>query len=307
MPINRTPPRDSSPLLSASAMPIQHAHSDSNVSELARLDVGISSASLSSNASLSNITLRQVTKRKRGETDDTCKSELMDLLSTMQKQQDDKYDAILSSIKDLKMSVDNMSTKYEDALKKIDVLQDEVKKDKQYIRQLENTVELLQRNARSTSLEIRNIPRGVNETKEDLKIIVSKLSEVLQQPLQGHEIKDVYRINLNSSSIPIVVDFTNVFTRNNILRSYKKYNKESQYGRLTTIDLKLAGDKKFVYVSENLTPSERKLFYHTREFAKTNDFKYCWMSFGKIYLRKIDGASAQRIKGENDLEKIRLM
>lgn len=82
---------------------------------------------------------------------------------------------------------------------------------------------------------------------------------------------------------------------------YKKFNKEGS--RLSTEHLSISGPAKPVFVSENLSPKLKRLFYLARDFASSNEYRYCWVKNGKIFLREKDGAQHLMIKNESDLPK----
>ncbi|KAL4708006.1 hypothetical protein ACJJTC_010622 [Scirpophaga incertulas] len=63
----------------------------------------------------------------------------------------------------------------------------------------------------------------------------------------------------------------------------------------------LIGPSKPIFISENLTAKVKKLFYLSREFAKTHAYKFCWVTNGKIFLRKKENGTLSRIERESDL------
>lgn len=294
MSLQRTPPM--SPLPSVFATPLQILQSypsDSNVSEVGE-EAGLSAAS-----SLSNVTSRP--KRKR-DVDEVTKSEMMEMFTALQKRQDEKFDTILCSINEIKSSVNVMATKYEVALKQINSLEQERKVHKTQIQELQTQVETLQRYVRGSSVEIRNIPQNQNESKDNLKKMVGKLAGIFNIPWQGSDIKDIYRINSKAAVKPIIVDFSTVSMRDQFLTSYKNYNKKNKHGKLNTSLLHFGGESQPVYLSENMTPKARKLFYQTREFAKNHNYAFCWASFGRIFLRKEEGSPQICVTCEADLQ-----
>lgn len=316
MSVTRSPPPTASllPLPSmAITKPLEGHDSDSEVSE--GLEAGLSAASSQSNLS-TKIKITKFTKgtkslkpldtkkRKRADTDEISKSEMMDILAAQQNRQEEKFDRILNCINDVKVSVDSISTKFEVANQRIKDLEEDRKHDKAEICDLKNQVETLQHMIRCTSLEIRNIPSSLRETKDDLKNIICKTAEVLEIPLQSSDIKDVYRANTKSASKPIIADFTTVSKKDNFLNSFKQFNKKHMQYKFCTEHLNVNGPRNLVYVSENLTHKERKLYYLAREFAKVHKYAFCWTSFGRIFLRKQEGSPQIRIFNEKDLEKL---
>ncbi|KAL0840717.1 hypothetical protein ABMA28_015905 [Loxostege sticticalis] len=255
--------------------------------------------------------------RKRKRDEEVTRSEILEMFSLLKKEQDEKFTALMNKVergintnteqyKDITCSIDFLGQKYDDLLKKINVLEEEKSADRKYINFLENRLDQMDRSLRSSCVEIRNVPKNTNgETKEDLRDIVNKVGQALNISFQSTEIRDVYRINTKKeNNQPIVAELSSVFTRDKIIASVKNYNKNHQTSKFNTSNLKIAGPPKPVYVSENLTMATKKLFYQSREFAKANCFKYCWTSRGRIYLRRADGAPFIRVNNENDLSNI---
>ncbi|CAB3231713.1 unnamed protein product [Arctia plantaginis] len=78
---------------------------------------------------------------------------------------------------------------------------------------------------------------------------------------------------------------------------------KAQLNKLSTEHLRLGGPAKPVFVSENLTPKMKRLFFLARDFASSNQYRYCWVTNGKIYLREKQGAPHIMIKSESNLPK----
>lgn len=114
------------------------------------------------------------------------------------------------------------------------------------------------------------------------------------------EVKDAFRINnKDAAKRTVIVDFTSVLLEEKFVSKYRKGIKENN--RLTTEKLRISGPSKPIFISENLTAKLKKLFFLAREHAKANDFKYCWVSNGKIFLRKREGGPLMRVNSEADL------
>lgn len=306
MPLKRTPP--SALTLTSS---LSHCVSDSNISDSLAMHVA-DGHSLDSEHAVSD---PNITMRKRKREDDIGRSEILEMFSILKKEQDERFAALMNKVqsgintnteqyKDITCSIDFLGQKYDELMKKINILEEEKTADRKYINFLEHRIEQMDKNFRSTSIEIRNVPKNKNgETKEDLRNIIINVGQALNVPFQSTEIRDVYRINTKKeSNQPIVAELSSVFTRDKIITSVKTYNKKYSASKFSTSNLKMAGPPKPVYISENLTMATKKLFFQSREFAKANCFKYCWTSRGKIYLRKADGAPYIRVNNENDLK-----
>lgn len=85
----------------------------------------------------------------------------------------------------------------------------------------------------------------------------------------------------------------------------RKYNKDHPECKLNTSHLKLEGASKPIFIAETLTTKGNRLFFLARDFAKANKYIYCWTSYGKVYLRKIEGSPLIRINEDADLIELR--
>lgn len=268
-----------------------------------------------------------VAMRKRKRSDQTSKEEITDMLSVIQleqdakftalmKEQNEKFTALMRTVqagisthteqnKEIVSSVDFLGQKYEEMVLRVHTIEQEKIADRKYIRSLEDRLEQLERNQHSSSIEVRNVPKKTGETKSDLLKIISSVGNALNISIQPSEVRDVYRINnKNDLNQPIVANLSTVILRDKIIGSVKDYNKKYVSNKFNTANLKLGGPTKPVFVSESLTVKAKKLFFLAREFAKQNNYKYCWPSHGKIYLRRTDGAPLTRINCDSDLESL---
>jgi hypothetical protein len=163
----------------------------------------------------------------------------------------------------------------------------------------------MERNLCSSKLEIRGIPRKDFETKKNLTEYVQKAGKSLNITVLPSDIRDIYRINTKSeTSKPIIVEFISTNLKEDILKSVKMYNRTNK-DKFSNINLHLDGPSTPVFISECLTQKTKKLFATARIFARKNNYRYCWTSYGKIYLRKADGGEVSKIKYEHDLKNIK--
>jgi hypothetical protein len=292
MPLKRTPPLTPTNLSAGAFQSL--AHSDPNIS-----------VSVDAEDAMSNVTQRSLnTKRKREELVEKC--DLDDFKSLMMNMFQDLKNT-MKEIKEqntqLQESVNFTAAKYEEIKEKMQKVEEERTEDRKYICQLEEKLEQLERQGRASSLEIRNIPITKDETKLGLTKIVADLGKTINVPIQESDVKDIFRVNAKTSK-PLIIDFTTVLLKENILRGIKKFNKDNRDNKLNTGYLKMDGPNVPIFISENLTSKTKRLFFLAREFGAQNKFKYCWTSYGKVFLRKEDGTPLIRIESEKDLNKI---
>lgn len=87
-------------------------------------------------------------------------------------------------------SIDFFSKKYDALLERLDKTELENDAWKRRISALENTSEVIERNARSAMLEIRNTSNSDSENNNSLTEIVQSIGSVVNQPIQIGDIKD---------------------------------------------------------------------------------------------------------------------
>lgn len=166
-------------------------------------------------------------------------------------------------------------------------------------------LEVLERNLIKTSIEIRNVPLQQKETKEDLYKMVQQLSNTLDTNILT-DIRDVsrYRYNKDKKTSAVIVEFNNTLVKNKFLNASKNYNKKSPTDRINTTHLGFKDNQGTIYVAEQLTPFTRQLFYTARKTANSLGFAYCWISNGRILMKKSDSSQYIVIKSESQLKEV---
>lgn len=205
---------------------------------------------------------------------------------------------------EIKKSIHFINDTFEDMKKSIQSLEKERKVNREYIYNLENRVQELLSSTRSATIDIKNIPQKEKETTQDLTTVVSNIGKLLETTVQPCDIRDVYRAPAKQGVTKnIVVEFVKVQTKYDIIASTRKFNStRPKEEKLNTSQIGLTGGKVPVYIDEHLPPSGKKLYYLAREFAKKNEYKFCWISNSRIYLRKIFGAKQILVTSEKCLE-----
>ncbi|KAJ2943178.1 hypothetical protein O0L34_g18890 [Tuta absoluta] len=218
--------------------------------------------------------------------------------------QEKKFNTMQTSLKAIsdqneaiQTSITFISTQYDELIKNINTHEAERQVQIQKIATLENKVDSLERQLRATSIEVRNIPFKPTERKSDPTLLVKKIGSELKVHLEETTIKDVFRTTTkNPTNKPIIVEFISTFTKDKVLSSMKQFKQDNK--KLMTNTLGVEGPPVPVYISENLTTKNKRLFALARELAKQHDYKYCWSSHGSVYIRKADGDKVTRINSD---------
>ena len=251
-----------------------------------------------------SITFRNSKRRRLGDSGEsklcTFMSEMKQMFRDFKAHQDEKYEKLFSLVNGFRDSFDILALQHDNLKSQIERLESERKENLSYIYDLENKLDKIEQSSRSSCLEIRNIPTCKTETKSTLINSVIDTGNLLNLTIQPRDVKDIFRISTKDPAVkPIIVDFTTVLLKEEFLVKFRKHNRNSY--KLTTEHLKLAGPAKQIYVSENLSARNKRLFFLARDVAKTNDFQFCWVSHGKIFVREKVGYPHFQIKNEADL------
>lgn len=323
MPLRRTPP--GSPLIQAPNEPMTNlsasnpaiSHSLQHCASEPDLNVTRSVEELDRQGQ--NITQRHKRKRLECSTHDQLSGfmeEMRSMFSELkdhQLAQDAKMEKISQSIDEIKTqnismqaAADFLANKFDTIQAQIGKLESDRNSNLHLIQELEGKLELLERHKRATCVEIRNLPYTTGETKQSLLSKIINVTSTLNITIDQHCVRDIFRVNKgDSNDKTIIVDFTSTLTKELVIRKYKEYNKINRSNKLNTETLRISGPRKPIFISENLTPKMKRLLYLSKEFGRSNSFAYCWVSHGKIFLRKKDGSAVIPVKCELDLTKLK--
>ncbi|XP_059055134.1 uncharacterized protein LOC131849154 [Achroia grisella] len=245
MPLKRTPPpspmpQHNTPLEPEVTTVFLRDHSSSTSNVTLRLSPSEQLHSSSSEPNLNEVKFTNTArKRKHSLYDDdklnTFMTEMQQMFTKFKEDQNRRSERLCSIVEDIRNSVDFLAHKYDSRQSKVDKLESDPKADVQYMRTLEDKIENLERNSRSTCLEIRNIPVLSSETKSDPVETFVKTCNVINAPVQNSEVKDIFRIKTNEQANKgktIIVDLTSSLLKERIISMYRKYNRGNS--KLTT-------------------------------------------------------------------------
>lgn len=213
---------------------------------------------------------------------------------------------IQQSNSSIENSITFMSAQFDEMKRKIDSMEIERKKDKEYIIILEDRIEELQRGSRKTCVELKNVPKLPNETKENLVGIMLQLATSTGASLSKGEIKDIYRVQGKpDSNKSIITELSSTIIKNELLRVTKKFNATNKNAKLNASHLGFQNNHSPVFLVEQLTPKASWLYYLARDLARVKGYKYCWTSYGKVYLRKDDSSPIIQLKNETQITSLK--
>lgn len=179
------------------------------------------------------------------------------------------------------------------------------KKSCEYVKSLENKLEYLEKYTKSSSIEIRNVPKNQSETKKDLVEIIIDIGYVMSTSMGVPDFRDIYRLTSKKPKIRGTIIIENsVLTKEKLIDNIKKYNRSNENNKLKSSHIHLPRNSP-IYLAECLTTKSKKVFYQAREFVKLYKYAYLWSAHGNVYIRKKEGENACKIIDELDLDKLK--
>lgn len=313
MPINRSPPSTSSIVTIGPTTPSSGLHNSTPEPDRTN-----KKQSIDDDCEFSNVTLRNKQKCTKSGLDPNHQvsifmTEIKAMFQDFKDEHNKKIEKIYEGMEEIKLqnsqiqsSVTFLSQDYDSLKSKIELLENQLDEERKSIslsvKNFEERIEKLECGARSSCVELKNIPVNKSESKEILLKSVVKVASVINVSIQPHEVKDIFRIGTKEKdNRTIIVDFSTNLLKEKFIEKYKKFNKGSN--RLSTEHLHIGGPAKPIFISENLSPRMKRLFFLARDFANTNNFRYCWIKNGKIFIREKDGEPHILIKTEADFPK----
>lgn len=171
---------------------------------------------------------------------------------------------------------------------KIDPVDAKCKKNTSDIQELTVRVDMLEQVSRLNNLIVSGIPENVVGVL-DLKQHFLELASFLQVSLNLHDIVAIFRLGRRQASITrkVLVKFMNKGARDEIY-----FNR---------IDLKRF-DKAQIFISEDLTPGNAKLYYQVRQRVSLLKLFSCYTRNGTVYVKANRNSSPVKVTSVMELD-----
>lgn len=267
-----------------------------------RLPSGSSSTEVSATGEWDNFT-STVTERVLK----AIKSELPTMFSSILQQE---LSSIMTELRDFRASLKFYNEEYEEMKATTENLKlDCIKLDRENnllkatVGELSYRLNNMEQNLRENNLEVHGIPE---HRSENLPNMLQQCAKVVGHNLVESEVIKCTRVARQNkdSKIPrtVVVKFNNIKSRDTFYSAVYRYNKTNPTNKLNTALLGIAGDKRPVYVSEHLSPSNKILHMAARKKAREQNYQFVWVRNGRIYVRKNPDSSYILIKNTESLD-----
>jgi hypothetical protein len=166
-----------------------------------------------------------------------------------------------------------------------------LKKD-QIIKDLSERVADLEQQQLANNIVIAGIPITKGEYLHDLVNNIASTCELSMNDVvevRRERVKRTVRIP------PIVVRFSSAVSR-------ELWLKRKNGRMLTTDDALEDGSVGNIYINEQMTPANKKLFYQAKLKGKEKNYKYILHRNGKVFVRKTEDIGLFRIKSQWDVD-----
>lgn len=248
-------------------------------------------------ASLS-IFMENFRKVIRNDVREMVKSEIGSALKSIRDEFSETTDFICAEQKTLRSDIDKST----DTIKRLEKeninLQTEINR-------LNARLASIDKISRNCNIELQAIPE---RKSENVLALLKKLCEVVKVPVEDVHISACRRVaKLNTTSNRprnILVSFSTPRIRDLVLSATHRYNKKHSGCGLRSSDLDIPGEPCRIFVTEHLSPEQKQLHAATRIAAKEHKYKYVWVKYGQIYVRKDDSAGAILVRNRDCLDKI---
>lgn len=164
----------------------------------------------------------------------------------------------------------------------------------------------LEKISRDLNIELQALPESRNE---NVLVRFKNICDAVSYPIVESDIRACRRVaKLNASSTRprnVIVTLTSPRLRDNLLSAVHRYNKNHPNNLLNSQHAGIEGENRRIYMSEHLSLETKKLHFAAREFAKRSNYKFVWIKYGQIYVRKDPSTDAIRIKNEDFLKTLK--
>lgn len=161
---------------------------------------------------------------------------------------------------------------------------------------------LIDNMSRSVNLEMHAVPENKNE---NVLALFKKLCDITKVQLDSSAVRACRRVaRFTHSDRPrnILVTLQSSRQRDEVISAVHRFNKNHANDKLNSTHLGVPGTACKVYVAEHLSPENKLLYASARKAANENGFKYVWVRYGKIYVRKNETSNAILIKNAESVK-----
>lgn len=194
--------------------------------------------------------------------------------------------------------LDDYDTKFSTVDRKIGEimnLQDEVISTQNAMAGMKAEVEAMEQWTRLSNVEIRGVPVSKDE---NLFAVVEKIGTATGYPILRNQLNYISRVPTYSKEKNIVMSFINRYVKEEFIAAARAYKD------LKGSDIGFGNKTQRIFVNDHLTPASKNLLSKVKLKASDLGYRYKWVKYGKIHIRKNDTSPVIIISKISDLNKL---
>lgn len=225
-----------------------------------------------------------------------------EMKSTVQELKND-FNQTITFISDEQATLKTQINNKDETIKKLETENLKLQAD---LVKLNSRLSSMEKMSRGLNIELQAVPESRNE---NVMSLFKKICETVDVHIDDPCIQACRRVAKMDakSNRPrnILVTLSSPRLRDTILSSVHRYNKSHPKDPLSTRHLGLPGETRKIYVTEHLSPECKSLYAQTRKIAKEKNYKYVWVKYARIYMRKNDESGHIYVKDLSTLNKLK--
>lgn len=217
----------------------------------------------------------------------------------MEEQFNTSFEFAHNKMDDQMKIIEEQSKKIDDYLKIVENLTQENVNLRETVKLLEMRLDDAEQYNQSNTIEIFGVPQATNEDTYD---VVTNICAALDVKIEREDIDVCHRLRPMRGNLDRPAGIIARFVTREI--KLKVMEKRKIKRNFSTQNIGFTEPAMPVYVNENLTPNQRKLFAAARAFKKEKGYTYLWVKNGKVLMRKDQGYEIIQINSMDDLRKL---
>lgn len=168
---------------------------------------------------------------------------------------------------------------------------------------LKISVAVLEQERLERNVIIKGVPELQNEDSVALEDKVESIFCFLDTDFESQYLTSVRRIGNNKDKNKnrlIVAQLSDVTIKSKVMKGLAAKNMNCSHFTYTS-GMEWGSSDKKIYLSDDLTPTMSKVYYHARQLKKQKIVKYAWTKLGRIYVKEKDDSRAYKISSMEQL------
>ena len=217
---------------------------------------------------------------------------------------------ISNNVKELKQSVDFMSTKYDELMNRIQEIEQEREEQKKLVEEFKNKLEAKEKIIESLQMRMRETEQysrnrnieisGVEVTRgENLIQVMGSIANKIGVDFDAEDVDVIHRVPTRRGDEPpkIIAQFLSRKKRNNWLKNKKN-------ARMLSKEVVSQGKSdNLIFLNTHLTFEWKQLLWQAKQHGRPKGYRIIWYQDSKIYAKKdLTDVRALIITSEKDLQ-----